>query len=269
MGINIFLKIISALRGSELRIFPLKDVLKDYTFAKAKADSRAAVNVALLDFPQAMAYALIAGLPVQLGIYCSALSSITGPILASSRFVMLGPTNATAVMLLSAFLTLGYDQAQAMATLPVLLLMVAGFMILGAFCKVASIVQYVSRSVVTGYITAAACLIIVNQLKTVCRARCGTRRHIFGIADHHHQVDPSQRVELDLSRWCNVGDLPAAQALRQSPADRRAHSRTDRRGHRVLTQALRYCSADARRCLVQLMATHITIRHPLRCAIVS
>jgi SulP family sulfate permease len=177
MGLKIFSRITQILRGSGLRIFPLKDVLKDYSVAKAKADSRAAVNVALLDFPQAMAYALIAGLPVQLGIYCSALSSITGPMLASSRFVMLGPTNATAVMLLSAFLTLGYDQTQAMAALPVLLLMVAGFMILGAFCKVASIVQYVSRSVVTGYITAAACLIIVNQLKTVCGlevARAGT-----------------------------------------------------------------------------------------------
>ncbi|MCV6604280.1 MAG: SulP family inorganic anion transporter, partial [Porticoccaceae bacterium] len=124
--------------------------------------------VALLDFPQAMAYALIAGLPVQMGIYCSALSSIFGPIFASSRFVMLGPTNATAVMLLSAFLVLGYDQAQAIAALPVLLLMISAFMFLGAFCKVASVVQYVSRSVVTGYITAAACLIVVNQLKTVC-----------------------------------------------------------------------------------------------------
>ncbi len=168
MGQTITQRILTAVRGSGLRLFPLGDVIKDYSFAKAKADAKAAVNVALLSVPQAMAYALIAGLPVQLGLYCSALSSVFGPMLASSRFVMLGSSNATAVMLLSAFLTLGYDQAQAMAALPVLLLMVAVFMIVGAFCKVASIVQYVSRSVVTGYITAAAFLIIVNQLKTVC-----------------------------------------------------------------------------------------------------
>ena len=161
-------KAVTTIRGSGLRLFPLKDVLKDYNRTKAKADVKASINVALLDFPQAMAYALIAGLPVQIGIYGSALSSIFGPMLASSRFVMLGPTNATAVMLLSAFLTLGYDQAQAVAALPVLLLLISAFMIIGSFCQVASIVQYVSRSVVTGYITAAACLIIVNQLKTVC-----------------------------------------------------------------------------------------------------
>ncbi|WP_269526031.1 SulP family inorganic anion transporter [Coraliomargarita parva] len=144
---------------------------------KAIGDARAALNVALLDFPQSMAYALIAGLPVQIGIFGSALSTITGPIMASSRFIMLGPSNATAVMLLSAFLTLNYSPEQAVLALPLLLLLVGVFMILGAFLRVASMVQYVSRTVITGYITAAAFLIIVNQLKTVLGlhvARAGT-----------------------------------------------------------------------------------------------
>ena len=154
-------------QNRDLKFFPIKEVLSNYSFSKAKSDARAGLNVALLDFPQGMAYALIAGLPVQIGIFCSALSSITGPFFASSRFVMLGPTNATAVMLLSAFLTLGYTPEQSVLALPILLLMVGAFMIFGAFVKVASITQYISRSVVTGYITAAACLIIVNQLKSV------------------------------------------------------------------------------------------------------
>jgi len=151
----------------ELDLFPLRKTVRGYSFGKAKSDIRAALNVALLDFPQGMAYALIAGLPVQIGIFCSSLASITGPFLASSRFVMLGPTNATAVMLLSAFLTLGYTPEQSVVALPILLLMVGAFMIVGAVCKVATITQYISRAVVIGYITAAACLIIVNQLKSV------------------------------------------------------------------------------------------------------
>jgi SulP family sulfate permease len=154
-------------RHSGLHPFPLYHTLSDYSFRKAGADLRAALNVALLDFPQGMAYALIAGLPVQTSIYCSAVSSITGPCLASSRFVMLGPTNATAVMLLSTFLTLGYTPEQSMLPLPLLLLLVSIFMIGGAFLSIANITQYISRAVVIGYISAAACLIIVNQLKTV------------------------------------------------------------------------------------------------------
>ena len=154
-------------RASGLQPFPLGKTLRNYSWRKARSDGKAAVNVALLDFPQGMAYALIAGLPVQMGIFTSALSSITGPFLASSRFVMLGPTNATAVMLLSAFLTLGYSPEQAVLAMPILLIMIGSFMILGAFLRVAVITQFVSRAVITGYITAAAFLIIVNQLKTV------------------------------------------------------------------------------------------------------
>ncbi|MFP4166001.1 MAG: SulP family inorganic anion transporter [Opitutales bacterium] len=155
------------LKNTGLKPFPLGSTLRHYTWSKAKSDARAATNVALLDFPQGMAYALIAGLPVQMGIFCSALSSITCPFLASSRFVMLGPTNATAVMLLSAFLTLGYSPDEAVGAMPVLLLFVGFFMVIGALLRVAAITQYVSRAVIVGYITAAAFLIIVNQLKTV------------------------------------------------------------------------------------------------------
>jgi len=160
-------KAISFFNKRGLHPFPLAETIRHYSLRKAVADLRAAVNVALLDFPQGMAYALVAGLPVQMGIFGSALSSITGPFLASSRFVMLGPTNATAVMLLSTFLTLGYAPEQAVLVLPMLLVLVGIFMVAGAFIGVAAVTQYISRAVVVGYITAAACLIIVNQFKTV------------------------------------------------------------------------------------------------------
>ncbi len=161
------LRKLKLLRSSGLDPFPLGKSLRGYNLRKAGADLRAAINVALLDFPQGMAYALIAGLPVQIGIFCSSLASLTGPLFASSRFVMLGPTNATAVMLLSTFLTLGLSTEEAVAVLPLLLVLVGCFMVLGALLRVAAITQFISRAVVIGYITAAAFLIIVNQLKTV------------------------------------------------------------------------------------------------------
>ncbi len=131
------------------------------------ADLKAGSNVALLDFPQGMAYAMIAGLPVNFGIYSSALGSITGACFGSSRFLMLGPTNATAVLLLSGFLSLNLSPEQRIIAMPLLLLMVALFMIVGALVRADLIIRYVSRSVITGYVTAAAALIIVKQLKNV------------------------------------------------------------------------------------------------------
>lgn len=160
--------LVAAFKGTGIELFPLRHSLRGYSWAKMKADVRAALNVSLLDFPQGMAYAMIAGLPVQVGIYCSALASMCGPVFASSRFIMLGPTNATAVILLSAILGLNLPpEVSPMVVVPLILILVSVFMVIGAFLRVASLIQYISRSVVTGYITAAALLIIVNQLKHI------------------------------------------------------------------------------------------------------
>ncbi len=121
-------------------------------------------NVALLAFPQGMAYALIAGLPIQYGIYGSAIAAMVAPIFAKSHYITLGPTNATSVMLLSAFASLGIVGTQMLSLVPLLILLVGLFIVVGAYFKVANFVQYISRSVITGYITAAALLIIANQI---------------------------------------------------------------------------------------------------------
>ena len=147
-----------------LHFFPLRRSLAGYRPEFFKGDLRAGINVALLAFPQGMAYALIAGLPIQYGIYGSAIAALVAPIFAGSRFITMGPTNATSVMLLSAFASLGIVGAEKIAMVPLLILLVGLFILIGAYLKVANLVQYISRSVITGYITAAALLIITNQV---------------------------------------------------------------------------------------------------------
>lgn len=153
-------------RRNHLQYFPIRKQLKGYSVDKARCDLRAGMNVALLAFPQGMAYAAIAGLPIQYGIFGSAVAAMLGPILSGSRFIVLGPTNATSVLIFASFLGMGIiDQGEKIALLPLIILMSGVFLIMGALLKVASLIQYVSRSVVTGYITAAAIYIIVNQAK--------------------------------------------------------------------------------------------------------
>jgi SulP family sulfate permease len=147
------------------RIIPIIDHLKAYNVKKLSKDVRAGINVALLDFPQSMAYAMIAGLPIQMGVFTSAIGSITAPLFASSRFLIAGPSNATAVLLMSGFLSLNVSESDRLRILPVILIMVAMFLFLGRLLKVEIIIQYISRAVISGYITAAAFLIIINQLK--------------------------------------------------------------------------------------------------------
>jgi SulP family sulfate permease len=126
------------------------------------------MNVALLAFPQGMAYAAIAGLPIHYGIFGSAIAALLGPILSGSRFIVLGPTNATSVLIFASFLGLGLQSPEEkIAAISLTVLLSGIFLILGAILKVANLIQYISRSVVTGYITAAAIYIVVNQLKKV------------------------------------------------------------------------------------------------------
>lgn len=158
---------IAAKEYNGLDFFPLRKSLSGYQNdfkGHLAGDTRAGFNVALLAFPQGMAYALIAGLPIQYGIYGSAIAAMVAPIFAKSHYITLGPTNATSVMLLSAFASLGIAGTQMLSLVPLLILLVGLFVVIGAYFKVANFVQYISRSVITGYITASALLIIANQI---------------------------------------------------------------------------------------------------------
>ncbi|MEM6822353.1 MAG: SulP family inorganic anion transporter, partial [Verrucomicrobiota bacterium] len=167
MGRRIKKILTDILRYSQLDPFPIAKSAQGYKREYLPGDLKAALNVALLAFPQGMAYAVIAGLPIEYGIYGSAIAAIIGPVFSGSRFIMLGPTNATSVLLPVAIGTLAVTIEQKLTLVPLLLIMAGLVLILGAVFRVANLTQYISRSVVTGYITAAAFYIIVNQIKKV------------------------------------------------------------------------------------------------------
>ncbi|TFE71016.1 sulfate permease [Methylacidiphilum sp. Yel] len=145
---------------------PFRDTIKNYSKEKFQTDFKAGINVALLSIPQGMAYALIAGLPVQYGLYACAISSLLGPLFQSSRYVVLGPTNATSVLLFSTYLNI-QKQVDKLSTLPFVLLFVGIILILISLFRMAGLTQYVSRTVIVGYITGASFLIIAGQLHRV------------------------------------------------------------------------------------------------------
>ncbi|MFL2914235.1 MAG: SulP family inorganic anion transporter [Opitutales bacterium] len=154
-------------------IFPLLLVFKDYSSDSLKADLQAALNVALLAIPQGMAYALVSGLPIQYGLLGSAVAAIVGCIFSNSRFITLGPTNATSVLLFGVFASLGLINQEGMASeraieiLPWILFFSGCFLVLASILRISFMIQFVSRTVITAYVTAAAALIIANQIKHV------------------------------------------------------------------------------------------------------
>lgn len=183
-------------RSGQLDPLPVRHTLRRYTREKFKADGRAALNVALLDIPQGIAYAAIAELPIVFGIACSATASIIAPLFAGSRHTILGPTNATAFMLFGFFAMQPGLAARETQLVPLLVMMVGIFCLVGAILRVADLLQYISRSVLVGYVSGAAVLIMTNQFK-----------HLLGVAAEVDALRPSTFVGLVEAL---VRTLPAA-----------------------------------------------------------
>ncbi|HYF36633.1 MAG TPA: SulP family inorganic anion transporter, partial [Prosthecobacter sp.] len=150
-----------SLTDSRINPFPFRRWLADYDLKKLRADARAGGTVALLDIPQGMAYAAVAGLPLQFGTTCSAIAGMVGSLFTGSRFTVLGPTNATAFMIFSYFAT--EPHLDRVALMPLLVFMVSALLLVGAYLRVAELAQYISRTVVVAYVTGASVLIIANQ----------------------------------------------------------------------------------------------------------
>src|SRR6476660_3612066 len=84
------------------RVVPAFDSLRNYSFHALTSDTMAGLTVAAVAVPQAMAYAQIAGIPPQYGLYTAIVMTSVGALFDSSRQLINGPTNAISIALLSA-----------------------------------------------------------------------------------------------------------------------------------------------------------------------
>lgn len=146
----------------------LREHLRGYSWAALRQDAQAAIQVAMLDLPQGMGYAMVAGLSLQAGTMCSAVAAIIGALLGSSRFTVFGPTNATAFLVFSSFAAVGVEQR--LALMPLFILLVGFLLIGGAFAGLADMSRFVSRPVIVAYVTGAAMLIILAQVPQIVGA---------------------------------------------------------------------------------------------------
>lgn len=143
---------------------PFVKPMRRYNAGKFLSDSRAASNVTLLAISQAIAFSAIAGLPVVYGILSTAVAALVAPLFAGSRYTILGPTNATALMFFSFFASQPAMAGRWDEVVPLLVLMVGVIALIGALIRVADLMQFVSRSVLVGYVSGAAVLIVANQM---------------------------------------------------------------------------------------------------------
>lgn len=157
--------------GSKLisSLFSQWDWMRGYSGRIFADDLLAALVVTILLVPQSLAYALLAGLPPQVGIYVSIFPLIAYALLGSSRYLNVGPTAVISLMTAASIAVL--PEGTRLISAAALALMSGAMLTIAGFLKAGSIMNFISRPVVSAYITGAALLIIISQLK-----------HVFGVS---------------------------------------------------------------------------------------
>ncbi len=160
------------------RYLPILSWGKAYNRATLSNDLIAAVIVTIMLIPQSLAYALLAGLPPEAGLYASIAPIILYSIFGTSRALAVGPVAVVSLMTAAALSniveqgTMGYAVAAlSLAALSGMILLAMGLFRLGF------IANFLSHPVIAGFITASGIIIAASQLK-----------HILGIEAHGHNL---------------------------------------------------------------------------------
>lgn len=138
----------------------------EYVRRDLRADSVSGLTIAVMGVPQAMAYAMIAGVPPIYGLYTSIVSCIIGAAFGSSRHLVTGPTNASSWLLFS--ITAPYVHTHDPVEMIFLLTFLTGLVkLIFGLLQLGGVVRYVSNSVVVGLTAGAGILIAGNQIKNI------------------------------------------------------------------------------------------------------
>lgn len=156
----------------------LRDLLPALAWARGydktsfAGDATAAVIVTIMLIPQSLAYALLAGLPPQVGLYASILPLVAYGLFGTSRTLAVGPVAVVSLMTASAIAPIAAAGSEAYVAAALALALMSGlFLVAMAVLRLGVLANFLSHPVIAGFISASGILIAFSQAK-----------HILGIA---------------------------------------------------------------------------------------
>jgi SulP family sulfate permease len=174
-------------------LIPILEWLPNYNSSRFKGDFIAGIIVSIILIPQGIAYALIAGIPPIYGLYCALVPQLVYAIFGSSRQVAIGPVAMDSLIVATGVSTLALAGSDSYIAIAILLAFMVGSIqfLLGVF-RLGFIVNFLSKPVISGFTSAVALTIGVNQF-----------RNLFGV--DFVQSDQIQYVLEDI--WFNIIDF--------------------------------------------------------------
>jgi SulP family sulfate permease len=153
-----------------------------------KADLISGLTVAIVVVPQAVAFAAIAGMPPQYGLYAGMIPPIIAAFFGSSWHLMSGPTTAASIVLLSSLSVYAEPMTPEYVTLALTLTFMVGIIQLAlGVARMGAVVNFISHSVIVGFTTGAAILIASKQLKNFFGVPIPREGNLFETLGHFAQ----------------------------------------------------------------------------------
>lgn len=149
------------------RWMPILSWLPDYNRAWLVADILAGLTLWGLVVPEGMAYAGIAGLPAQAGLYTLVASLLVYALFGTSRHLSVGATSATAALIASTVVAVGVmtdDMANYQAHAAALVLIIGILFLVAGWARLGWVTQFLSKPVMDGFVTGLAIFVAVGQL---------------------------------------------------------------------------------------------------------
>ena len=147
---------------------PMIDWTRGYDRTTLSSDLVAAVIVTVMLIPQSLAYAALAGLPPQVGLYASIVPLLMYAVFGSSRVLAVGPVAVVSLMTATDIGDLAQAGSFAYGALAITLAFISGAMLLlMGWLRLGFLANFLSHPVISGFITASALLIAAGQLKVI------------------------------------------------------------------------------------------------------
>jgi SulP family sulfate permease len=163
---------------------PLLRALPSYDGDMFKADLLAGLTIAALTIPQAVAFALLIGIPVPAVLACALVGTVLYSLYCSSRHLVFGPTNTISIILAGALLTLATEPLEPLQKVLLIGFMMGAIQLAAGLANLGKITQFVSRSVIVGYTTAVGIIIATGQLGNLFGIARGPEASLPGTLRH-------------------------------------------------------------------------------------
>jgi SulP family sulfate permease len=197
---------------SAARYIPLIGALRGYKVAWLRADLVAGVSVCVVMIPSVLAYAELAGLPPQHGLYAALAAMIGYALFASSRQVIAGPDAAITLLVAAAIGPLVAGDPSRAASLAALVALLGGAIILlAAVFRVGAVADLLSKSVLVGYMSGAALILVSTQLEKLFGIEVVARGFFPMLWELSTRLDETHRLTLVLG----AGFIAILEALRR------------------------------------------------------